>query len=311
MNRLIFSTRNALKRTYLITDLDQDLSRLTFDLESLGCDVSRIFVPNIAALQAALTSIDHADLLVLFCSGLHEVAEYQHRLQTVKSMFPRVKIILLSKMFSIRNRLIAQKVGITTHLLYPYDRFQLQRALHDAFEPDEEKIFKLLLVDNHPVTAEPMLDFMREQGFELEVLADPYLLDQRLQSYDCDLLFLRLQGEQFCCQYMNVIKDIEAIKGVSIIVLSDKDICENEEHCLSTHADACLSLPYEPESMVRQSRIHAQRSQQAKRNIRMLSRLRPCGQGSLGPRSTPAPLAPGGPAHLRFTRLLICSGQCP
>ena len=268
MSRLIFSTQNELKRTFVITDLMQDLSRLIFDLESLGCDVTRLFAESYSELLDVLASIDHADLLLLFCSERHDVADYERCLQTVKQLFPRTKIILLTQTFSIRNRLIANRLGIYTHLLFPYDRFQLQRALQSVDEQDEEKIFKLLLVDNHETTAENLLDFMHERGFELAVLRDPYQLHACLQAYDCDLLFLRLEGEQFCCQYMNVIKEIEAIKGVSIIVLSDKDTCENEAHCLSTHADACLSLPYDSESLVRQAKIHAQRSQLAKRNIR-------------------------------------------
>lgn len=268
MSRLIFSTKNELKRTFVITDLEQDLSRLIFDLESLGCDVSRIRVQDNTALQDALYSIDQADLLVLFCSGRYEDENYQRCLETVKNLFPGTSIILVSQSFSIRHRLIASRLGITTHLLFPYDRFQLQRALQAVDEQEEKQIYKLLLVDNHPQTAEHLLGFMRDEGFELDVLTDPYLLYENLQRYDCDLLFLRLQGEQFCCQYMNVIKEIEAIKGVSIIVLSDKASCENEEDCLSTHADACLSLPYDPQAMVRQARIYAQRSQMAKRNIR-------------------------------------------
>jgi PAS domain S-box-containing protein len=268
MSSLIFSTRKELKRTFVITDLEQGLNRLTFDLESLGCDVTQLFVKDSAALQDALASIDSVDLFVLFCSGKHDEAEYQARLQFVVKLFPQVKIILISREFSIRQRLMASEAGIKTHLMYPYDRFQLQNALLDAFEPINQKIFKILLVDNYPQTAETMLGFMRQQGFELEVLTDPYGLYDRVQYFDCDLLFLRLTGDQFCCRYMTVIKEIEAIKGVSIIVLSDKNACVNEDHCLSTHADACLSLPYEIAALARIARIHAQRSQVAKRHIR-------------------------------------------
>lgn len=268
MSSLIFSTKNELKRTFVITDLDEDLSRLIFDLESMGCDVSRIHVQDNASLNDALMSIDHVELLILFCSGQHEAEVIRQRLQSIKSMFPKVKMIAISREFSIRHRLIAHQLGITHHLQFPYDRFQLRRALQAVYEADEEKRFRLLLVDNYPKSAEPQLEFLRGQGFELEVLADPYQLYHTLQHYDCDLLILRLQGEQFCCQYMNVIREIEVIKGVSIIVLSDKASCDNEENCLSTHADACLSLPYERQSLARQARIFAQRSQQAKRNIR-------------------------------------------
>ena len=268
MSRIIFSSNKALKRTFLITDLEQGLNRLTFDLESLGCDVTRLFVKDSAALQDALVSIDQVDLLVLFCSGEHDEQEYQERLASIVRMFPQVKIILISKFFNIRNRLIAYDLGISTHLLFPYDRFQLQTALLDAYEQVDQKVYKILLVDNHQKPALDTLGFLAQQSFELELLNDPYALPETVQRYDCDLLFLRLSGKNFCCQYLSVIKEIEAIKGVSIIVLSDKASCENEDNCLSTHADACLSAPYDPLSMVRLARIHARRSQVAKRNIR-------------------------------------------
>lgn len=268
MSSFIFSTKNDLKRTFLITDLEQGINHLTFDLESFGCDVTPLYIQDSTALQDALVSIDAIDLLVLFSSGKQDEEEYHKHLKLILSVFPKVKIILISKTFNMRNRLLAYSLGIKTYLLFPYDRFQLQTALLDAYEQDNKKVYKILLVDDHQKTACNTLSFLTEQGFELQVLNDPYLLPETVQAYDCDLLFLRLSAKHFCCQYLHVIKEIEAIKGVSIIVLSDKASCENEDNCLSTHADACLSSPYNPTAMIRLARIHARRSQAAKRNIR-------------------------------------------
>lgn len=261
---------NHSRDVLVLSDKSQVEKRFISDIETFGFHVSSVESVDLAKVKEILNADarQNIELVFILYDEKKSTGDFTAALVSLSELFSSDKLIILSNTFDIERRMAAYSLNVRKYLQIPYDRFELEQVMLDAPIHKIAKKISALFVDNHQPPHNELLDYFEENHIDTHLISDPYLLNEALDQFECDLIFLRLTGVDFCCHYLKAIKGINAVKGISVIVLSDQESRQNEDGCLSSNADAFFSLPYNYSSLLRKAKIYATRSQTAKQQIK-------------------------------------------
>jgi CheY-like chemotaxis protein len=148
-----------------------------------------------------------------------------------------IPVIVLS---IVDNKRLGFSLGAAEYIVKPLDKQVLLRKLRNLEKA--ARIERILVVDNEPDTIELIGNVLKEAGYQIETADNSKDAIKAIRDFVPDLIILNLtMAEVSGFDVIEYIKTEEVAKDIPIIVVTNKDLTENEINELNGRIQGILN----------------------------------------------------------------------
>ncbi|TCT20295.1 diguanylate cyclase [Thiobaca trueperi] len=195
---------------------------------------------------------------VIFPEGQHAgpaaIAELSTRLsQTIPTVF-------ISSHDDFSARLRAVQVGGSAYCPKPVKAVEMAEILDQLTNRAPPEPFHILIVDDDPDMAQFHAMALEESGMIARVVTEPEQVPAVLESFDADLVLMDLYMPNCSgVELAQVLRQIPGYLSLPIIYVSSETNVDRQFKALEVGADGFLTKPLEPERLVTEVHLRAER----------------------------------------------------
>ena len=248
-------------RTILLVDNDPTgVDRLAQQLSPFGYGV--LHCPAIEDLGARIAEKKPSVLLIQLDKG--PAVDKHITIEAVSlvlgSGFSETPTIFLADDYDLKTRLESIRAGAKAFLVRPFSPLDPVDALDLLTEPQEEKPFRVLIVDEDERNAEFYSTVLNHAGMQSIALNNPMNVLDALSDFRPELVLMdqymsEIEGRELGA----VIRQEAAFLSIPIVFLSDESDPDKQLELMKIGADELLTKPISPEHLVAAVSIRAAR----------------------------------------------------
>ena len=248
-------------RTILLVDNDPTgADRLAQQLSPFGYGV--LHCPAIEDLGARIAEKKPSVLLIQLDKGtaVDEHITIEAVSLVLGSGFSETPTICLTDDYDVKTRLESIRAGAKAFLVRPFSPLDLVDALDLLTKPQEEKPFRVLIVDDDERNAEFYSTVLNHGGMQSIALNNPMNVLDALSHFRPELVLMEqymseIEGRELGA----VIRQEVAFLSIPIVFLSDESDPDKQLELMKIGADELLTKPISPERLVAAVSIRAVR----------------------------------------------------
>lgn len=187
-------------------------------------------------------------------AGPATIAELNARLETP------VPCIFMSTRDDFQARLRAVKVGGRAYCRKPVKAVEMAELLDQLTSRGAPDPYHILIVDDDPDVAQFYAMVLEAAGMATRVASEPDRVPGILEDFDADLVLMDLYMPH-CSghELARVLRQIPGYLGLPIIYVSSETDARRQFRALEVGADGFLTKPIEPERLVTEVQLRAER----------------------------------------------------
>ncbi|MFZ6640561.1 diguanylate cyclase [Undibacterium sp. TC4M20W] len=231
---------------YLVDEDEAQNQEITTQLEHFGYEVVRI--NHLAALaKAVATRRPHVIVIELsFPEGKVAGAEEISRIKQIERF--RIPTVFVSRSSSFDSRLLAVRASGDGYFTKPVDVVALTERIESLLQLDENKGYRVLIIDDDAVTSKFYGAILRDAGMNVYLLNDPTQILTVMTDFRPELLLMDI--------YMPVCSGVELSRlirqdnsyvDVPIVFLSSEADLSKQLDAVRAGADDFITKPVAPE----------------------------------------------------------------
>lgn len=184
-------------------------------------------------------------------------------------------VVLLSSRVDLQTRLTALRAQVARCLPKPVRPERVRATLEDLLPQAAPEPYRVLMVDDSPVTLDQQAQALRSAGMEVETLEDPLRTLEVLATFQPDVVVLDIYMPVASgAEVAGVLRQLDDQQHLPILFLSGEDDLDQQLQALRLGGDDFLVKPVRPQHLVAAVSTRAQRArrQQATRRLLDLER---------------------------------------
>ena len=246
-------------RSVVLVEDDELLAeQLKAELENFGFHVTTLAEP--ALLQDSLDELDIAAVVIdVVFEGDDQVATNTVQKLRSEGALPQ-PVIFLSGRLDAQARLAAVRAGCDAYLTKPVSITELVDTLDRFTTEDDAEPPRVLIIDDDPRMACYHQTILRGAGMITEVVTDPLVALEAIESFSPELILLDLY--MHACngsELAMVIRQNQANAGLPIVFLSNERELDSQLDAMRQGGDDFLIKSMQPEQLVTAVSLRATR----------------------------------------------------
>jgi len=251
---------------FVVDDEPEHLRHLSDQLRLFGYQVQGF--ANLQTMGAALES-SRPDALVVdmnpSISDLECIGSIHRIQQRLKRPCP---LVFVSNEDAIQIRFAAVQAGAEAFFTTPVRVEHLVERLDTLTARPAEVPLRALIVDDDEAVARLHQDFLVSAGMEVEVLADPVQLLERIAAFDPDLILMDVYMPEYNgVDLVRMVRQHEDFSQIPVVYLSSEKDEKRQIDAIRGGGDDFLSKPVQPSHLI-SSVLHPARGYRQVREAR-------------------------------------------
>ncbi|NKN33737.1 GGDEF domain-containing protein [Marichromatium bheemlicum] len=227
----------------------------------LGCFGYRVtpFTSLTRLCQAVTTAPPAAVILdVVFPEGRNAGPDTLVEINRITGQ--RVPTIFMSNREDFAARLHAVQAGGSAYCTKPVKTVEMVEILDLITDTTPAEPFHILIVDDDPDLAQYHALILEQAGMVTRVLSDPAEVLQQLETFKADLVLIDLYMPRCSgLELAQVLRQVPRHISLPIIYVSSETDAARQFKALAAGADGFLTKPLEPQRLVTEIRLRAER----------------------------------------------------
>ena len=234
---------------YMIEDDPMQATELAVQIGYFGYSVQTYH--QLVDLETALAEMLPTAILMDISFPEGKMAGLE-RVAALQATFPGLPpVIFISINADTRYRLEAVRVGGEAYFTKPVDVDALVEVLDRLVFHEVVSPYRILIVDDSHIEATFNAIQLKKAGMEAEIVLDPYLVIDRLISFNPDLVLLDMYLPDCTgIELARIIRQMEQFLSIPIVFLSAETDKDKQITALGFGGDDFLTKPMDPQYLV-------------------------------------------------------------
>jgi len=253
------------RRIFFLRLSDDLVPGLSGALESLNCEVLRFQSVDdlMSAFHEHLPSAIVLDAQML--PNIHPLSETLAKLKQAGDTPP---ITVISDSSKLDTRLDAMRAGAAAFFVSPIDTQAVAARINRMANPDSEKAYRVMIVDDDQSQADFAAAILRKAGMETCTVTKPLEILNTLDSFRPDLILMDLyMPEADGMELTSIIREQNEFIGIPIVFVSGEQDSDKQLDALSVGGDDFIAKPIRPRHLIATIQNRVQRARALQNQI--------------------------------------------
>ena len=231
---------------YLVDEDEKQNQEITVQLEHFGYEVVRMNHLGALAKAVAMRRPHVIVIELSFPEGKLAGAEEIGRIKQIERF--RIPTIFVSHSNSFESRLLAVRSSGDGYFTKPLDVVALTERIEAILRHDEDKAYRILIIDDDAVTSRFYGAILRDAGMNVYLLNDPHQILTVMTDFRPELLLMDIYMPGCSgVELSRLIRQDNSYVDVPIVFLSSEADMSKQLEAVKAGADDFITKPVAPE----------------------------------------------------------------